>query len=231
MADKNELTALGLKDEINANHRECLKAGNATIQYAIQAGGLLTKVKALVPHGEFQKWVDQFCDFSYDVAAGYMRLQKELGTFSKVERAQLLTDATSITSLKKLLKPRENATSAPKTPPPSGKRDSEPVTDCGPSPPANQTSHIDDATWTDPLDTPEPPVMTSPPAKPNGTPPRQLDRPAYYKQWDQMIGPIVRLVDKIALGVGETGCHDHKLVQDRLNLATETMMEWMGVDQ
>jgi len=81
----------------------------------------------------------------------------------------------------------------------------------------------------DPLDTPEPPVMTEPQAKPNGKPPRQLDRPAWFKQWDNAIGPLVRLVDKIAREVGETGSQSHDVIQDQLQAATEEMAEWMGV--
>ena len=53
----NELKAISLKGEINANHRECLRAGNETIQHAVQAGELLLQVKSLVPHGQFEKWV------------------------------------------------------------------------------------------------------------------------------------------------------------------------------
>ena len=62
-----------------------------------------------------------------------------------------------------------------------------------------------------------------------GKPPKRLDRSAYFKQWDNSIGPLVRLVDKIAEGVGEKHGLHHKAVHDALNTATEEMMEWMGV--
>ena len=119
-AQTNELKAISLKGEINANHRECLRAGNETIQHAVQAGELLLQVKSLVPHGQFEKWVKQYCDFSHDVAKGYMALQRQLSTFSKGERAHLLDTAGSVTSLKKLLKPKENSKSSPKRSPTSG---------------------------------------------------------------------------------------------------------------
>lgn len=119
-AAANELKAVSLKGEINANHRECLRAGNETIQHAVAAGELLLKVKSLVPHGEFKKWVEQFCDFSYDVANGYMSLQRKLASLSKMERAPLLNTASSITSLQKLLKPKENSKSSPRSSPTSG---------------------------------------------------------------------------------------------------------------
>jgi hypothetical protein len=131
---KNELMALSLKNEINANHRECLKTANDAIDYALKAGELLQQVKGLVPHGVFQNWVKQHCEFNYDVASGYMRLHGRLLAYSKVERAQLLTDATSVTNLKKLLKPAENGKSRRKNHPPSG---SEVPRIGGPPPPAS----------------------------------------------------------------------------------------------
>lgn len=119
-ADANELKAISLKGEINANHRECLRAGNETIQHAVQAGELLLQVKSLVPHGQFEKWVKQYCDFSYDVANGYMTLQRKLAALPKVERAPLLNSASSITSLQKMLNPKKNDKSSPKRSPTSG---------------------------------------------------------------------------------------------------------------
>ena len=58
-------------------------------------------------------------------------------------------------------------------------------------------------------------------------PPKQFDRSAWLKQWDQAIGPIVRLVDKIANSIGEAQCESHQTVQDHLNLASEEMEEWL----
>lgn len=66
------------------------------------------------------------------------------------------------------------------------------------------------------------------PAKPKGKPPKQYDRSAWFKQWEQAMGPLCRLVDKIAAGVGESGGKSQKVVQDHLNVATEEMTEWMG---
>lgn len=119
--EKNELAALSLKDEINANHRECLRAGNETIHHACEAGRLLAKVKTLVPHGTFEKWVDQYCDCKFRTAQGYMRLSADILALPKAQRAALLDTAESVASLKKLLKPTQNATPSPKTSPTSGK--------------------------------------------------------------------------------------------------------------
>ena len=155
MASKNELQAISLKSEINANHRECLKTANDAIDYALKAGELLLDVKGLVPHGEFQNWVKQYCEFNYDVAKGYMRLNRDLLEYSKKERAHLLADATSIGNLKKLLKPAENSNSTPEIPPPSGFPDSDfdgevssewPVEDegpTGPPPPGKKGKPVD----------------------------------------------------------------------------------------
>lgn len=57
---------------------------------------------------------------------------------------------------------------------------------------------------------------------------KQYNRAHWLKQWQQGIGPVVRLVDKIASEVSEKNGRHHKAVQDRLNEATEAMMEWMG---
>ena len=73
--------------------------------------------------------------------------------------------------------------------------------------------------------------ITAPAAKPSKPkPPKKLDRKAYFKQWDQAIGPVCRLVDKIADGVDEKGGASHDAVHDHLNAATSAMQEWMGVE-
>jgi len=58
---------------------------------------------------------------------------------------------------------------------------------------------------------------------------KPVDRSYWYKQWNQSIGPIVRLVDKIAENVGDSKTMSRSVVQDHLNIATEEMMEWMQV--
>lgn len=75
----------------------------------------------------------------------------------------------------------------------------------------------------------EPPWDDSPKkAKAPKTPPRQFDRSHWLKQWDNSIGPLVRLVDKIAENVGESQGKSHRAVQSQLQAATEEIMEWMG---
>ena len=72
-----------------------------------------------------------------------------------------------------------------------------------------------------------PPKTTTPKAK--STPPKQYDRSYWFKQWEQSIGPLVRLVDKIAKEIGESKSESHKTVQEHLNIATEELMAWLGV--
>src|SRR5438046_893888 len=40
------------------------------------AGDKLRTVKRVLPHGEFQKWITDHCDFEYSTATRYMRLSK-----------------------------------------------------------------------------------------------------------------------------------------------------------
>ena len=68
------------------------------------------------------------------------------------------------------------------------------------------------------------------PSKAATQPPRKLDKAAYYKQWETLIGPMVRLVDKIGNGVGEKGGGNHSMVMRQLDSATEAMAKWMGVE-
>jgi hypothetical protein len=64
-----------------------------------------------------------------------------------------------------------------------------------------------------------------------GKPPTKPTRTQWFKQWEKAIGPVVRLVDKIANEVGEPKCQSKLVVHDHLNVATEEMMEWMGVEE
>jgi hypothetical protein len=63
----------------------------------------------------------------------------------------------------------------------------------------------------------------------NGKPPKKYDRSFWYKQWNTSIGPLCRLVEKIADNVGEKHGARHKGVKESLESATQNMIEWMGV--
>lgn len=69
------------------------------------------------------------------------------------------------------------------------------------------------------------------PPKSNGKPGKQYPRSHWFKQWEQAIGPVVRLVDKIAEGVREKHDPHHEAIQDRLNEASTEMQAWMEVQK
>jgi hypothetical protein len=68
------------------------------------------------------------------------------------------------------------------------------------------------------------------PPKPS-KPPKQVTRAQWFKQWDQAMKPLSRLVDKISHEVGEPKCQSKSVIHDHLNIATEEMQEWMGVEK
>jgi hypothetical protein len=76
------------------------------------------------------------------------------------------------------------------------------------------------------IKTPAPPKKKAAKKKP----PKKLDKKAYYKQWDKAIGPVMRVLDKIANGVGEKDGPSHKAILGQLEAATDEMAEWMGVE-
>jgi len=57
------------------------------------------------------------------------------------------------------------------------------------------------------------------------------DCKALFKEYDRAIGPLVRLVDRIAGQVNEKNGEHHKTVHEHLNCATEEMMEWLNVSR
>ena len=61
-----------------------------------------------------------------------------------------------------------------------------------------------------------------PPKRGNGKPPKQFDESHWLKQWDQAIGPLVRLVDNIAGNFQASGDLISG-VHDTLNEITTTM--------
>ena len=74
------------------------------------------------------------------------------------------------------------------------------------------------------------PVVEEGPRSP-GKPPKQYPRSHWFKQYDQSIGPVLRLIDQIAHQVGECKCAHHQAVHEHLNRATDEMMTWLGGDE
>ena len=60
-------------NDINEAHRLARQHAESAVQYAIRCGELLAAKKAELPHGEFGKWVEANCEFSYSSARAYMQ--------------------------------------------------------------------------------------------------------------------------------------------------------------
>ena len=60
--------------ELNRLHSEIEKSLRSTVEYAIQAGEILSNVKEKVGHGEFLPWLNSSVSFSERTAQNYMRV-------------------------------------------------------------------------------------------------------------------------------------------------------------
>lgn len=65
---------------INEAHRHVVAAGKNAIAHAIRAGQLLLQQKLQVPHGAFQRWIEEHCEFKYATAARYMKAADQKST-------------------------------------------------------------------------------------------------------------------------------------------------------
>lgn len=63
-----------LASRINAEHRQASEALKSGLAHAKLAGEFLRETKAAVPHGQWQKWVNENCEFSGRTAQAYMRV-------------------------------------------------------------------------------------------------------------------------------------------------------------
>ena len=250
----NETEALKLVKQIQQCHDQCQKDFGSSIDWGIECGKLLCEAKSHLGHGSFGGYVEQYFDFSHRTASGYMKLHNGLGKLSNRQRASILKEADSLRGLQLLLSDSDkgkpggvSSSSSTSTPASSGPASGEALDSPAGGPghgaeTQHQAADRPDAHPSagasgDPFDEANDGLMPvsdeeyeQPPDKGKGkskTPPKQLDRSAWYKQWDQSIGPLVRLVDKIASAVGESKSESHKTVQEHLNIATEEMMEWM----
>jgi len=73
-------------------HRKAEGHVRATIQAAIEIGGLLKEQKRELPHGEWGRWVQQNLPFTIRTAQNYMRLYEHRAEL-KNENVSFLTDA------------------------------------------------------------------------------------------------------------------------------------------
>ncbi len=144
----NELRALGLVGEIKANHREALKAGNAFVNHALQAGELLIRAKADCPHGEWESYVEKCstagCPLTSRTAQRYMKASRDLGALPKATRMSFLKTSTSFEDLRGLLSPKpKHPTTTIDGPPQNDRIVTAPVTDDEPIQPNHQRDIVE----------------------------------------------------------------------------------------
>lgn len=67
--------------EVLANKiiRKTQQAQRIALEYAIEIGGYLTEAKALLPHGEWGKWLKERVNYSQSTAINFMKLYEEYG--------------------------------------------------------------------------------------------------------------------------------------------------------
>lgn len=63
-------------ERINAEHRACEVAAHSAVEHAINAGELLTEVKAELGHGEFGTWLEANFEGTARSAQTYMKLAR-----------------------------------------------------------------------------------------------------------------------------------------------------------
>jgi len=220
MAKKESLPAVVHDHFRKANqlHTYVIKHLGEATKHAIETGRELIAAKSQVPHGQWEAECERLFDGSLRTAQFYMSFAKDVAKLKSADTPALLMVEGGLEGAAKAARQavRLEAPDKPKpesTPPPP--------------PPPDDDSPSDEANCESEEESSGEPVR-----KGNGkpsTPPKQYDRSYWFKQWEHSIGPLVRLVDKIAHGVGEAKSQSHKTVQDHLGVATEEMMEWMGM--
>lgn len=63
-------------DNINEAHRKARSSAETAVQYAIQCGKLLTRLKDSLPRGEFDAYIKDYFDFGRATAYNYMKHSK-----------------------------------------------------------------------------------------------------------------------------------------------------------
>ncbi len=83
---KNQPKLEALSSKVNGIHQEILASARATVMRAVEAGKWLVDMKELLPHGHFEKYIDEHTNLGGRTARRYMLLnekwpliEKELG--------------------------------------------------------------------------------------------------------------------------------------------------------
>jgi Protein of unknown function (DUF3102) len=96
--------------QIKAKQDQHVGGLRRSLTLAIELGGLLLQVKKQLPHGSFQRWIQDNCDFSYESAAAYTRLHERGERLGQINsKMQSIADLTVSEALHVLAKPRAKA--------------------------------------------------------------------------------------------------------------------------
>lgn len=68
--------------EVRDEYRAFIASGRTAMEHAFRCGELLVEIKATLPHGDFQPWIAQHCEFSYPTAHRYMGFARQVGKIS-----------------------------------------------------------------------------------------------------------------------------------------------------
>ena len=208
----NELVALATVKGFNELAKRAEDKAVDSLTLAWKAGELARDAKDSLEHGEWMTFVETHYIVDHKTVTRWMQFH------ANVPESKLGTVPNLAAGVKMLEAPKPPKPKPPKTPPKP--------TSAPPIASDDETEYEPD--WDAEAQETAPTAPGSPP-KTNGTPPKQYARAEWYKQWDNAIGPLVRLVNKIANGVGERHDPHHEAIQEQLNYATEEMIKWMGV--
>ncbi|WP_455387592.1 hypothetical protein [Petrachloros mirabilis] len=215
----------------NKLHEYIEKSFGETLNYAFDLGNELLAAKGATPHGSWEKECDRLFVGKSRTARFYMEFSRNWALIPKRQRLPISMLECTLTGAAKAAK-KTAAELGGKQPPKRRKPpeeevidvefeeiDGEPRTTPGEDTESTRTS--EDSFSRSPRSGKEKPAASKPPKK--------LDKPALYKEWDRAIGPICRLVDRIANDVGQKNCQSHKTIVGQLDACTEEMQEWLGV--
>ncbi len=226
-ASKNELQAISTVKTFNDLAHRAANKGSETLALIWKAGETAKKAKSAIPHGGWLKFVEQYYDVSHDTVNRWVK-------FCETVPESKLRNVRNLTAGIKMLDPPKSPTSTSASAPGHGAKThhlaSTDSCDADPSADTGEDGRTD-SDGTDAQETAPAPPRNGKAKRGGSSPPKRLDRKAYYRQWDSAIGPLVRLVDKIAKEMGESRNGHHRDVQEHLNDATECMREWMRVEK
>lgn len=92
-----------IAERINAEHQACEQAARSALEHARTAGGLLQEAKEMLPHGQWEPWIEESCVFSARTARMYMQVARH---WPELEERQRVADLSLREAVKLLSTPR-----------------------------------------------------------------------------------------------------------------------------